>query len=192
MNYWRNLTFEYLEKEGVKEDLTDISRLVKPMTLSESASFFAKRFNLNKSAGEIAGEMIKLMNRHYRFDIPLKRGAEKLLKKLQGDGVRMCVASATDESLVKKCLKRLGVISYFDFILSCETLKTDKLRPEIFLEAAKKFGANPSGVAVYEDALYAMITAKNAGFYVVSVFDGDSKYEMSQILKISDEFLSLD
>lgn len=57
----------------------------------------------------------------------------------------------------------------FDFILSCETLGVSKNRPDVFLEAARRLGAAPGETAVFEDALYAARTAREAGFYTVAV-----------------------
>lgn len=39
----------------------------------------------------------------------------------------------------------------------------------MFLEAARRLGAAPGETAVFEDALYAARTAREAGFYTVAV-----------------------
>ena len=106
---------------------------------------------------------------HYRSDVPLKPGVKAYLERLRGRGCRLCVATATAEPLARQCLSRLGVDGFFDFILSCETLGVSKDRPDVFLEAARRLGATPGETAVFEDALYAARTAREAGFYTVAV-----------------------
>ena len=101
----------------------------------------------------------------------------------------MCVASATAVPLVEACLKRLGIIEYFSFLLSCETIGVGKSKPNIYYEAAKRLGAEPSDIAVYEDALYAAETAKKAGFYVIGVFDESAKKNFASLKEISDEII---
>jgi uncharacterized membrane protein YbhN (UPF0104 family) len=82
----------------------------------------------------------------------------------------MCVASATAEDLMDACLTRLGVAHYFSFLLSCETIGAGKSRPDVYFEAAKRLGAQPEDIAVFEDALYAANTAKQAGFYTIAIW----------------------
>ena len=50
-------------------------------------------------------------------------------------------------------------------------------------------GAEPSDIAVYEDALYAAETAKKAGFYVVGVFDESAKKNFASLKEITDEII---
>lgn len=131
--------------------------------------------------------MNAMMDAHYRTDIPLKPGVKEYLTMLRQNGVRMCVASATAEYLAEACLKRLGVNRYFRFLLSCETAGAGKSRPDVYLAAAGCLGSSPSETAVYEDAMYAALTAKKAGFYVVGVYDESSDPQWSELSKLADE-----
>ena len=88
----------------------------------------------------------------------MKEGVALYLDRLRRDGVRMCVASATALPLMKACLDRLGVLDYFDFLLSCEEVGWGKDRPDVYHEAARRLGASPGEIAVYEDALGAAKT----------------------------------
>ena len=129
------------------------------------------------------------MDTHYYKDIPLKKGIKEYLNELYNSGTIMCVASATAVPLIEACLKRLGIIEYFSFLLSCETLGVGKSKPDIYYEAARRLGAEPKNIAVYEDALYAALTAKKAGFYVIGVFDESSEKNFSNLKEISDEII---
>ena len=118
MVYWKNLGREYLALHGVTEDLVDIMERIKSMTMTESAELFRMEFHLPGTKESIAAEMNRMMEQHYRKDIPLKDGAKEYIKKLHTSGVKMCVASATDKGLMQECLDRLGIGRYFDFLLS--------------------------------------------------------------------------
>lgn len=171
MGYWDGLGAEYLRAHGVTGDISETLRQTVPMTVRESAGLFVRRFSLPQTPEEAMDEMYRRMEEHYRHDVPLKAGIKEYLSALLARGVRLCVASATEERLVRACLARLGCLDCFSFVLSCETMQTSKRSPEIYLAAAARFGAVPAQVAVYEDALYAARTAKTAGFYVVAVQD---------------------
>ena len=88
---------------------------------------------------------------------------------------------------MEACLTRLGVAKYFSFLLSCETVGAGKNRPDVYWESAKRLGAEPAEIAVYEDALYAAETAKTAGFYTVAVRDGSNQPHWETLTALADE-----
>ena len=184
MVFWKNLASEYLSSRGVKQIPEDILERIKPMTMSESAALFQREFGL---AGDPEAEMNAMMDAHYRNDIPLKSGVGEYLQMLRSRGVRMCVASATVDYLMEACLKRLGVRDYFEFLLSCETVGAGKRSPLVYQESAQKLNVAPAEIAVYEDALYAIQTAKDAGFYVVGVYDDSAAKNWQTIEETADE-----
>lgn len=143
------------------------------------------------SLEEIDREVGEYMMDIYRNDVHLMPNAEALLKKYQTAGIKMCVASATDNETVIFVLKRLGIFDYFQFVISCNDIGKDKDQPDIFLEAAKILGAaSPDEVTVFEDSKVAIQTAKREGFYVVGYYDPleTPRKELSKIcdLAVSD------
>ena len=186
MIFWKNLASEYLSSKGVKQIPEDILERIKPMTMSESAALFRQEFGLS---GDPEAEMNAMMDAHYKSDIPLKSGVKEYLQMLRSRGVRMCVASATTEPLMEACLKRLGVRDCFEFLLSCETVGAGKRSPLIYRESARRLHAAPAEIAVYEDALYAVQTAKDAGYYVVGVYDDSAAKHWQTIENIADEMI---
>lgn len=186
MVFWKNLAIEYLPIKGVAQIPEDILEQIKPMTMSESAALFQKEFGLT---GDPEAEMNAMMDAHYRNDIPLKPGVREYLQTLRSRGVRMCVASATAEPLMEACLTRLEIRDYFEFLLSCETVGAGKRSPLVYQESAKRLNAAPAEIAVYEDALYALQTAKEAGYYVVGVYDDSTAKNWQFIEKLADEII---
>ena len=187
MVYWKHLASEFLESKGVQEISPAVLERIKPMTMTESAALFIEEYGLSGTAEHIAAEMNAMMDAHYRKDIPLKSGVSIYLEKLQRNGVSMCVASATAEELMDACLSRLDIRHHFSFLLSCETVGIGKNRPDVYLEAAKKLGAQPEEIAVYEDALYAAKTATQAGFYTIAVRDNSNQPHWDTLKALADE-----
>lgn len=189
MIYWKNLATEFLERKGVRTISPDILEQIKPMTMTESAALFIQEYGLPGTAESVAAEMNAMMDEHYRRDIPLKPGVQAYLETLHHRGVTMCVASATAEELMDACLTRLGVAQYFSFLLSCETVGAGKNRPDVYWESAKRLGAEPAEIAVYEDALYAAETAKSAGFYTIAVRDDSNQPHWETLTALADEVI---
>ena len=170
MPFWDALAVDYLTSRGVRPTAEQLDA-IDPLTMEETAVYFMETFHIPGPPERIIKEVEGVMEGHYRTDVPLKPGAKEYLEALKARGARLCVATATAEPLARACLERLGVAENLEFILSCSTLGVGKTRPDIYLEAARRLGAQPAEVAVFEDAPYAARTAREAGFYTVAVAD---------------------
>lgn len=189
MGYWKCLAAEFLERKGITDVSPALLDRIKPMTMTESAALFLQEFGLPGTAEHIASEMNTMMDDHYRRDIPLKPGVSAYLEGLMRKGTVLCVASAAAEELMTACLTRLGVAHCFSFLLSCETVGAGKSRPDVYWEAAGRLGAQPADIAVYEDALYAAKTAKQAGFYTIAVRDDSNQPHWETLTALADEVI---
>lgn len=168
--YWNRLALEYLETLGVEgpEDLND---RMTTMSIQEAGAFLKEEFSLAEQAESISLELCRRIQGHYAKDIALKPGAAAYLEHLKKQGVRMCLATASSAELGKPALERHGILHYFDFLLDCGMVGVGKTSPDIYRLAAGRFGAQPSECAVFEDAAFALKTAKEAGFLTVGIYE---------------------
>ncbi|WP_298029948.1 HAD family phosphatase [uncultured Dysosmobacter sp.] len=187
MVFWQRLGREYLASRGLTEGVEPVLERVKAMTMSESAALFVEELGVPGTPEAVEAEMNGIMEIHYRRDIPLKPGAAAYLDGLRRRGARLCVASATAEPLMAACLERLEVADRFEFLLSCETVGAGKSRPDVYLACARRFGAEPGEIAVFEDAVYAARTAKDAGFYTAAVYDPAGAKSWEKLTALADE-----
>lgn len=187
MAFWQQLAIEFLECQGISPAPPAILEQIKPMTQTQSAALFIRTFGLEGTPESVAVQINAMMEKHYRRDVSLKPGVGAYLQRLWRQGVRMCVASATAEPLMEVCLIRLGVRDRFQFLLSCESVGAGKDSPAVYHEAARRLAAAPAEIAVYEDALYAARTAKEAGFYVVGVYDESAASSWDELKLLADE-----
>ena len=111
------------------------------------------------------------MKKHYAEEIELKSGALGFIRKAKERGVKMCIASATRRDIAEPFLEKSGLLDYIEFYIDCIEIGAYKDKPDVFLLAAKRLGAEISECVVFEDTPQAVATAKNAGFYVVGVYD---------------------
>ena len=181
MGYWQELGREYLVSKGVTGDMEEVLDRMKPMTI--------EAFGLPGTPESVAKEITDVMAEHYRTDVSMKAGVKEYLEEQKRMGVRMCIASATAEDLMEICLRRLGLRDYFEFLLSCETIGQGKTRPDVYLAAMERLGATVENVTVYEDAKYAVRTAKDAGFHVVGIYDRNSAPYWGEICEMADEVI---
>jgi len=189
MKVWENVDKNFLEENGAVYT-ADVSDVVKKMTIEQSAEYFKTRFNLSCSCEYIINRIEEMVKEQYSKYIPLKNGVLKTLDRLYENGIKMCVATATYNSLVDAALKRLGIYDKFEFVLTCTDIGSGKDKPDIFFRSAEKLELDISEVIVAEDSLHCVETAKKAGFYTIAVYDPIAREDKEQIIKTADCFLN--
>lgn len=180
MHCWEDVDRNFLLENGV-EPPEGVSDIVKKMTIQNSASYFKTQFSLPQTCDEIIDRIEEMVKEQYESKIPLKNGAEELIKQLRADGIKMCVASATYNSLANAALKRLGIAESLEFILTCSDVGAGKDKPDIFYKAAERMGGSIADTIVIEDSLHCIETAANAGFKTIAVYDEVAKREWEDI-----------
>lgn len=111
------------------------------------------------------------MRVHYRDSVELKEGVWEFLERAGALGVKMCIASATRRDVSEPFLQKSRLLDFMEFYIDCPEVGAYKERPDIYLAAAERLGAEISECAVFEDAEYCARTARKAGFFTVGVRD---------------------
>jgi HAD superfamily hydrolase (TIGR01509 family) len=189
MPFWENLGTEYLKQKGYNSP-KNLNEILKTMSLSQSAKYFKEEYSISSSEDEIIREIIGLIESQYRLKVPLKASVIPFLDRLYKNNIKMCIATATDHALAKAALERLDAAKYFEFILTCSEVGMGKDNPKFFLNALELLKTPKYETIVFEDALHAIKSAKEAGFSVVAVYDRSSHEEQEEIKSIADVYLN--
>lgn len=192
MPLWDNLGARYLALHGISA-APELSAILFPMTGPQAARYLVDTYPLGCSAKQAESEITALAARFYRESLPLKQGAEALLRFLSEKGLPLCVLTATARELACSALRRTGVLPFFKEILSCGDQGETKEAPACFLRALQILKTLKEETLVVEDALYAVRTAKAAGFPVAAVYDASSGNAALLLRRTADLYLpSLD
>ena len=92
-----------------------------------------------------------------------------LFEQLKLNGYIIACCSNSVEKTVILSLTNLGIINYFDLILSNESVKYSKPHPEIYWKAMSYFGALPSETLIVEDSPTGLTAAFKSGAKVLRV-----------------------
>ena len=122
-------------------------------------------------------------------DVPAKPGVPEMLRRLKAQGIKLCVATASDRELAEAALRRLGLLDLFDFILTCDEAGAGKRSPAVYEAALQKLGTSKTRTLVVEDALYALQTAHRAGFPTAAVADAHSAADQALLRQTADYYL---
>ena len=187
MFIWDTIGETYLRSIGYqpKENLNET---FKNMSLHQAARYYQTEYGVTQSIDEIMDGVNAMLERYYRFEVPLKPGVAELLERLRQSGVKLCIATATDRHLVEAALDRCGVLSCFGEIFTCNEVGHGKDEPDIFEAALRFLGTRREETLVFDDALYAVRTAKEAGFPVAAVYDSHERSQ-AEVRARSDLYL---
>lgn len=187
MPMWYSLYGNYITEAKVKptQEFLDFLRHA---SIPVAAKRFAQEFNLG-TAKEIEETLYSHVADYYKNRATLRPNVDKLIESLQKAGVKMCVATATESGHAKNALAHTGLLDYFCDVLSCKDLGIEKNKPDIYFEALKCLGAELSDAAVFEDALHAVETAKQGGFYVVAIYEQNAE-NPERIKELADKYIT--
>ncbi|MFE6363193.1 HAD family hydrolase [Streptomyces sp. NPDC057806] len=135
----------------------------------ETVTDWKARYGLRASVEEL----LAAKNRRY---LDLARAStraypemRKFVELLASDGVAMAVASGSSREAIEAVLAGTGLDAQLRTIVSAEEVEHGKPAPDVFLEAARRLGAEPADCVVLEDAAPGAAAAHAAGMRCIAV-----------------------
>lgn len=185
MAIWNELGERYLDGLGI-EPRSDLRGALKDLSLNQAAVYFRHEYNVDLPAEEIHRQLSRMIKQFYDNEVEPKEGAVELLETLRKRRVPMILLTATEKRQAVSIMERCNLLSYFDCVLSCDELGSSKSHRGVFEEARRRIGTPLNSTWVFEDSLYAVATAKRAGFHVAAVYDNASRRDWEKIRSKSD------
>lgn len=112
---------------------------------------------------------------------PLLPGVMSYLTDAKKRGLRVGIASSSNGQWVHGHLERLGLISYFDVIVTASDVQHVKPEPDLFFLVLDKMGIKSDEAIVLEDSPNGIIAARRAGLRCVAIPNEISKHlDLSQ------------
>ena len=174
--------FGYVPKPTIRQDTL-------PLGMREFAPFLKADYQMAEPVEEIDRAVEDQVRSYYLRQASLKPGAMAFLQALKAAGVKLAVATATERQFVEPALEAAGALDLFDGIFTCPEVGRGKRHPDVYRAAAGALGADPSCAWVFEDALYAVETAKRGGFRVCAVADAAAAFQRPEIQALADCYL---
>ena len=187
MFIWDTAGEVYLRSIG-KEPEADLQKVLKPMSLLQSAQYIREKYHIPLSVEDIMDGVNRTVEGFYFHTVEPKPGVIDFLEELHRRNIRMCIATATDRYQVEAALQRCGMRHFFSEIFTCTEVGSGKDRPDIFRKAMEHLQTDRSTTAVVEDAYHAVHTAKEDGFLVVGVYDSHESRQQ-ELVRLADVFL---
>jgi len=189
MPYWRYTTLEFMLHHQLPVSDALLTRMYKTSS-RRLVMQVSDQYGLNLDRKAVVAEMEGYMNRHYLYDANLKcPSVPAFLEKLKRQGVRMCVATGSPREYARNGLRRLGLLDYFDFVTDNYEGALTKDRPGYFDALLDRLGVTRERCWVFEDALYAMESAKAGGLRVCAIEDDAQLADREGIKALADVYI---
>jgi HAD superfamily hydrolase (TIGR01509 family) len=137
------------------------------MSSTEWSRYMHDELLLRESPEEINDEVLRRMLERYRASLPLIDGAVAAVRRLAA-AFTLAVASSSNRPLIEAVLERAEIASCFAVVVSSEEVARGKPAPDVYLEVARRLGADPARCAAVEDSSNGLRAAHAAGLRVVA------------------------
>lgn len=185
MPIWEDVGARYLQSLGIEAE-RNLSHKLEQLSVEEGAVYLKETYGLQQTEEEIIVGTLKIVENFYYYEAPLKSGVREFLEYLHQKEIPMVIATSSVREHVEAALQRLQVLSFFEKIFTCSEVGEGKTKPAIYQRAGEYLEQNFSDIYVFEDAIHALRTAKQAGFSTVAVYDTSAKKDWESLQKEAD------
>jgi len=138
------------------------------MSSPEWSRYMHEVIGVSEPPEAINDEVVRRMQARYARELPLVDGAFEAVRRLAAP-FRLGLASSSNRPLIDAVLRTAGLADDFEVTVSSEEVARGKPAPDVFLEAARRLGVEPSRCAAIEDSASGIRAAHAAGMRVVAI-----------------------
>ncbi|MEU6668418.1 HAD family phosphatase [Streptomyces sp. NPDC046727] len=135
----------------------------------ETVALWRERYGLRASVAEL----LAVTNRRYLNLARTRTRAypemRKFVELLAAENVPMAVASGSSPEAIGAILAGAGLAAFLRTAVSADEVPHGKPAPDVFLEAARRLGADPADCVVLEDAAPGAAAAHAAGMRCIAI-----------------------
>jgi HAD superfamily hydrolase (TIGR01509 family) len=140
------------------------------MSSPEWSRYMHDVIGLPEPPEEINREVVRRLEAIYRERLPVIPGAREAVERIRARWP-LGLASSSNRELIDLALELLGVAGLFRATVSSEEVRRGKPAPDVYLEAARRLGVDPTRAAGIEDSHNGIRAAKAAGMRVIAIPD---------------------
>ncbi|MBO5609274.1 MAG: HAD family phosphatase [Eubacterium sp.] len=188
MSIWNDLGARYLRSLNVEPE-EGLNEILFSMSMEQGADYLKEHYKLKRSTASILNGIQDMLRDFYYYEVPAKPGAKELMEFLKEKGMRITAATSSPRSHIEKALTRNKLLRYVEVIYTTGEIGISKHSPDIYNKAASYMKLAPAEVLVLEDSLYALKTAKEAGYKTAGVYDKDGETDQAGVEATGDIYI---
>jgi HAD superfamily hydrolase (TIGR01509 family) len=138
------------------------------MSSTEWSRYMHDVIGLAEPPEEINAEVVRRLLARYRESLPLMPGAVAAVERLAARWP-LGLASSSNREVIDAVLELAGIAHLFRATVSSEEVEHGKPAPDVYLEAARRLGVDPTSCAAVEDSANGIRSARAAGMRVIAI-----------------------
>jgi HAD superfamily hydrolase (TIGR01509 family) len=138
------------------------------MSSPEWSRYLAEQLGVPGTPKEINDAVVSRMLARYAQGPPFIDGAVDAVRRIAGRWP-VGIASSSNRELIDVVLAAAGLDSVVRVSVSSEEVERGKPAPDVYLEALRRLGAEPTRAAAVEDSHNGIRSAKSAGMRVIAI-----------------------
>ena len=164
---WDEVREKYVRERGGRYD-EEIQRAMMGMSSLEWSRYLHETAGVPDEPAAINDEVVHRMLASYRDHLPLIDGATDAVHRLAAR-YPLGLASSSNREIIDTVLDVAGLAASFKATVSSEEVAHGKPAPDVYLEAARRLGVDPTACAAIEDSHGGIRSAKAAGMRVIAI-----------------------
>ena len=185
--HWEEIGRRYLGIEGFRPTEAD-DKAIRTLVMQDAMTLIHRNYGIASSAQELIDHTNRQIKAFYET-VQLKDGVLEFLEHCKHNGIRMCIASASEKDFVKLVVKGCGLDQYFDNVFSCCDIGKGKDHPDIYLQVQEYYGTETENTWVFEDSATAIETAVKLGMPTVAIYD-DNNFGQERMREIATHYIA--
>ena len=138
------------------------------MSSPEWSAYLHDELGVDLDPGAISDAVVARLEEIYRERLPLLDGAAEAVERLAGRWP-LGLASSSNREIIDLFLELSGLGRLFEVTLSSEEVRRGKPYPDVYLEGARRLGAEPAACVAVEDSSNGIKAARAAGMAVIAL-----------------------
>jgi HAD superfamily hydrolase (TIGR01509 family) len=138
------------------------------MSSPEWSRYLADVLGVPGTPDEITAAIVERMVARYGEAPPLIPGSVDAVRRIAARWP-VAIASSSNPELIELVVRAAGLGDVFEIAVSSQEVPRGKPAPDVYLEAARRLGVEPTRCGAVEDSHNGIRAAKAAGMFVVAV-----------------------
>ncbi len=146
----------------------EATRAMLGMSAPEWSRYVVEELGVPMAPGEVDQAVVDELLAGYERRLPVLPGAREAVERMAA-AYPLGLASSSNRRVIDLVLRELGVAGRFGATASSEEVPRGKPAPDVYLEAARRLGADPRACVAVEDSENGIRSAHAAGMRVIAL-----------------------
>ena len=164
---WDGARRELAAEAGI-EWPADATAAMMGMSSREWSRYVHEQVGVPAAPEEINAEVLRRVEKRYRRDLPWIPGAREAVARV-GAEWPLGMATSSNREIIDLVVAEGGFADLIRVTVSSEEVERGKPAPDVYLEAARRLGADPERSAAIEDSTAGLLAAAAAGMRVIAI-----------------------